>query len=567
MLNLLLKNRLKIIFLGFTRGEPKKRAARIIGAVIAVTIFSIVLYYSSKIISFVYNRLDIKLADTIFDIALDYALAIVFIFILFTGIAASLYILYLSKDLELLLSLPISYRVVFTYKYIEALISNSYLFFIIVFPFLIAYGITSQMPVIYYPVMLMVFISIISIPTGLGILIGMIAARYINPVRSREMLAVIGGLLGLIIWLSSQIIPRYIKNITPDISAMETESMQQYITDAFSRPFLKVLPSTAGSNALFFLHNGDYEKFILNFVFITSISVLLIFLCIALSQRLYYTGWSSASQVISRRGTGKSKKDKSGKIVKRKYKFSIFSGINYMIVKDFKVLARDVRKLTQLIMPLVMLIFIFFWSFSGETGEFKFFTEIETLLFLLFPLLVTGMVNTNLSGNNIGGEGLKFWILKTSPVRSEEILRTKIIYSSCITTLIGFMIMLIFYFIYKPGVITLIAGFLLLMLFSWGDSTICTSIGTFFPVFRTRQSGRNNISSLGGILILIFFIAYLIIFAGTVVGMLFVADYLKWQNIAVFTVIIIIETLLNLFLYYILIKIGARRLNSLEWKY
>lgn len=567
MLNLLLRNRLNIVFLGFTRDEPKKRAGRIVGAVIAVTIFSVILYYSSKIISFVYSRLDVNLADIIFDIVLDYALAVVFIFILFTGIAASLYILYLSKDLELLLSLPISYRVVFAYKYIEALISNSYLFFIIVFPFLIAYGITSQMPVLYYPAMLIIFISIISIPTGLGILIGMVAARYINPVRSREMLAVAGGLLGLIIWLSSQIIPRYVKNIAPDMSTMESESVQQYIIDAFNRPFLKVLPSTIGSNALFFLHNGNYGKFILNFVFITSISLLLIFFCIALSQRLYYTGWSSTSQVISRRGLKKSKKGKPESAIKGKHGFSFFFGINYMIVKDFKVLVRDARKLTQLIMPLVMLIFIFFWSFSGETGEFKFFTEIETLLFLLFPLLVSGIINTNISGNNIGSEGLKFWILKTAPIRSRGILRTKIIYSSCITVLIGFMVMLVFYFLYRPGAITLIAGFLLLIIFSWGDSTICTFVGTLFPVFRMRQSGRNNISSLGGILILIFFSAYLIIFAGIIIGMLFVANYLKWQNIAVFTVIIMIETVLNLFLYYILINIGARRLNSLEWKY
>ncbi|MCJ7727507.1 MAG: hypothetical protein MUO96_02545, partial [Actinobacteria bacterium] len=149
MLNLLIRNRLNIILLGYTRDEPKKKAGRIIGTLIVIIIFSLILFYSTKLISLISNKLDMELANIIFDIALDYAFAIIFIFIIFTGIATSLYILYLSKDLELLLSLPISYRTVFTYKYIEALISNSYLFFIVIFPFLISYGITSKIPLAY----------------------------------------------------------------------------------------------------------------------------------------------------------------------------------------------------------------------------------------------------------------------------------------------------------------------------------------------------------------------------------------------------------------------------------
>ena len=570
MLNLLLKNRLTIIFLGFTRDEPKKRAGRIIGAAAGVTIFFLILYYSSKLISFIYDKLNTELTNTIFDVALDYALGAVFIFILFTGIATSLYILYLSKDLELLLSLPISYRVVFTYKYIEALITNSYLFFIVVFPFLIAYGITSEMPLIYYPFMLIIFISVVSIPTSFGILIGMIAARYINPARAREIVAVAGGLLVLLIWLSSQILPGYIKNLTPDLSVMEPENIQQYIINAFNRPFLKILPSTIGSNTLFFLHNGDYGRFALNFVFITSISVVLVFLCIMLSQKLYYTGWSSSSQVISRRKFKKTKMERSETIVEGKYGFSLFSGINYMIIKDFKVLSRDVRRLIQLLMPLIMLVFIFFWSISNETNnrsEINFFIKIETLFFLLFPLLVSGMININVAGNNIGGEGLRFWILKTSPVHAKEILRTKIIFSSCITALMGCIVMLIFYFLYKPGIITLIAGLLLLILFSWGDSVICTFIGTLFPVFKPSQSSKSNVSFLGGLLLLFFFIIYLLFFGGIIVGMLFVADYLNWSYFTAFPVILVLEIVLNLFLYNILINIGAYRLNSIEWKY
>ena len=65
MLSLLLKNRLNITILGYTRDEPKKKAGRIIGTILGVAIFSLILYYSARFISFIYNKLDTGLANTI----------------------------------------------------------------------------------------------------------------------------------------------------------------------------------------------------------------------------------------------------------------------------------------------------------------------------------------------------------------------------------------------------------------------------------------------------------------------------------------------------------------------
>ncbi|HJX01865.1 MAG TPA: hypothetical protein VJ348_01670, partial [Candidatus Humimicrobiaceae bacterium] len=256
MLNLLLKNRLNTIFLGYTRDEPKKKAGRIIGTLISILIFALILYYSSRFISFIYGRLDTGLANAIFDIAFDYIFLVIFIFILFTGVATSLYILYSSRDLELLLSLPIKYRTVFIYKYIEALIANSYLFFMVIVPVLISFGITSKLPLAYYPSMIIVFIAVVSIPTSLGVLIGMAAVRLINPNRAKEILAFIGGLFGLLIWLSIQLITRYGENLAPQLRSMSVEDIKVYITAVFNKPFLKFFPSTWGSNTLFYLHNG-----------------------------------------------------------------------------------------------------------------------------------------------------------------------------------------------------------------------------------------------------------------------------------------------------------------------
>jgi ABC-2 type transport system permease protein len=517
-----------------------------------------------------FERLDEELTGIILDIALDYAFAMMFIFIIFTGVASSLYILYSSKDLQLLLSLPISFRTVFVYKYIEALIANSYLFFIVVFPILISLGVTSQMPLVYYPVMLIIFISVLSVPTSLGVLLGMITVRYVNPKRAREMLAIIGGLLGLGIWLSSQLLSRYIGDVVPEFESMNIESIKQYVVAIFDRPFLKFLPSTWGSNALFYIHKGEYTSFFLDFVLVVAAAGILAFICITLSKKIYYLGWSSASQAVSGRRFRRIRVKGGEDIREKRYGILSISGINYLIVKDFKMLFRDMRRMLQVFMPMVMILFVFFWTVSrsiDERGGINFFISQENLFIIFVPLLAAGMINVNVSVNNIGGEGLKFWILKVSPVHSKRILRTKVIFSSLLTAVLGSVIMIIFYFIYRPEILYLILGLLLLVLFCWGDSVIGTSVGTFFPVFKPSASNKSNISFLGGILNFIFFALYLSVFCGIAMGAMFLGYYFSWPNLIVFPAILILEVLVDLILYNILINISVYRLNSIEWKF
>jgi len=152
-------------------------------------------------------------------------------------------------------------------------------------------------------------------------------------------------------------------------------------------------------------------------------------------------------------------------------------------------------------------------------------------------------------------------------VHSKKILRTKIIFSSAVTALFGSFIVIVFYFVYRPEIIYLILGLLLLVLFCWGDSVIGTSIGTFFPVFKPSLSRKSNVSFLGGILNFIFFALYLFIFSGIIIGAMFLGYYFSLSNVIIFAVILVLELLINLVLYNVLINISAYKLNSIEWKY
>ena len=70
--------------------------------------------------------------------------------LVFTGLATALYTMYLSKDLDLLLSLPIKERTIFAYKFWETLAGNSAFFVALGVPALIAYGVATGASLLYY---------------------------------------------------------------------------------------------------------------------------------------------------------------------------------------------------------------------------------------------------------------------------------------------------------------------------------------------------------------------------------------------------------------------------------
>jgi len=132
-------------------------------------------------------------------------------------------------------------------------------------------------------------------------------------------------------------------------------------------------------------------------------------------------------------------------------------------------------------------------------------------------------------------------LLKVPPVLTKKLLQIKIIYSSIISIVCGITGMIILYFVLRPGPLYLVLGLFLLILFSWGESTIGTSIGASFPEFRPIQSSKNNITFLGGLLTFISFIIYLLVFGGIVIEVLFTGAYFSWPDLVSFPIIIALE--------------------------
>jgi hypothetical protein len=105
------------------------------------------------------------------------------------------------------------------------------------------------------------------------------------------------------------------------------------------------------------------------------------------------------------------------------------------------------------------------------------------------------------------------------------------------------------------------------MLFSYGLSTITTSIGAIFPEFKPEHSRRNNITFLGSILTLISLVIYLVIFAGIVIGCIAIGYFTKLPDILAILIMIAFEAVIIIILFNTITKAAAYSLNNREWKW
>ena len=130
----------------------------------------------------------------------------------------------------------------------------------------------------------------------------------------------------------------------------------------------------------------------------------------------------------------------------------------------------------------------------------------------------------------------------------------------------GTFILVVMYIIYRPGLLYLLFGFLLVILFCWGESVIGTTIGAFFPEFKPAYRKRSNITFTGGLLNLILFVVYLAISGGIILGGLYIVN-LGWHIGFSMLLILVVMIIINILLYNILINICTYRINNLEWIY
>lgn len=368
-----------------------------------------------------------------------------FIGILITSFGVLLQALYLAGDMDFLLAAPIPIRAVFITKLLQAILPNFALISAFALPVLFGLGISQSFSILYYPLVIVLLVTLALAAAGMSSLLVMIAARIFPARRVVEVLGLIGGITSMICSQSGQL-ARF-----EDIPAEQASQAFQTL----SRMNIPWSPLTWAGNGLIQIGQGSWLSGIFQLILTMGLAIGIFGITLTTAERLYYNGWASLQGQKKKKKTARSGKVSRRNIFTPLVENFIPAGMRAIIVKDFIMLQRDLRNLSQLVTPLVFgVIYAFLFLRDGDelsatTGDIPdFFLPAFENLSVYFTvgiaLLVSWMLVGRLGGMGFSQEGKNYWLLKTAPLSTRTLIIAKFLvaYLPVIGLSGGFLIIL-----------------------------------------------------------------------------------------------------------------------------
>lgn len=368
-----------------------------------------------------------------------------FIGILVTSFGVLLQALYLAGDMDFLLAAPIPIRAVFVTKLLQAILPNFALICVFALPVLFGLGVSQSYSVFYYPLVIILLIGLALAAAGISSLMVMLAARIFPARRMVEVLGFIGGITSLICSQSGQL-ARF-EEFSPD------QAGQAY--QALTRFNLPWSPLTWAGNGLTLIGQGEWATGALWLSFTLLLAIGTFSITLATAERLYYTGWASIQGQKKKKKTLRTNKASESNFLKQAIEKLVPASLRAIMVKDFLMLQRDLRNLSQLVTPLIFGIIYAFLLLrdedglsngSGEIPEFfqPVLENISVYFTIGIALLVGWMLIGRLGGMGFSQEGKSYWLLKTAPIKTRTLVASKFLVAYLPVILLsgGFLIVL-----------------------------------------------------------------------------------------------------------------------------
>ena len=297
-----------------------------------------------------------SLGDFLAAKLLSMVFLVFFSVLVFSNIITSLSTFYLSDDLQLVLSFPVSVSEVFLAKLTETAFNSSWMVLLFGFPIFLTYGIVYHAPLIFYGVCLLVFVPFLIIASCLGVMIVMVLVNIFPARRTRDLLF----LLSILFVVSLYLLFRFLK---PE-SLVDPENfanLVDYFTTlrTVSSPFVPSFWATETLLPFLQSYRNDDSIFYLSMLWSTSLALLV--LGDWLAGHVYFGGWSKSQESRRLRFSQSSFFNRMVDLITRPFS----PATRAIMEKDLKTFFRDTTQWSQLLL-LLSLVIVYLYNFKVE---------------------------------------------------------------------------------------------------------------------------------------------------------------------------------------------------------
>ncbi len=449
----LLKLRALIFFSGFRRAKIRRKITTIILLFVFLGFLGFLLFISWALLGFLRSP---QLAQYTGDVSVlinSVPVLIVggaFLGILLTSFGVLLQALYLAGDMDFLLSAPISIRAVFITKLLQAILPNFGLISIFALPVLFGLGISGHYNFLYYPLVIVILAALSLAAAGLSSLLVMFIVRLFPAKRVAEVLGFVGALASFICSQSGQL-----ANFD-HVSADQTTQVIGMLA-RFNNPWS---PLAWAGRGLVDIGEGRWISGVGFSLLAFAMAAIIFGLALTTSERLYYTGWASIRTIAHKKKVSRERRKQTSSPLVILAERRIPAVIRAVMVKDYLVLRRDLRNMSQLVTPLIFgIVYAVMFLRDGSQPSLghgqapALFNEIFKNIFVYgnvgISLFVGWMLLARLGGMGFSQEGRSYWLLKSAPVTSFQLMLAKFLVAFLPTLILGWAFLLVISFLQR----------------------------------------------------------------------------------------------------------------------
>lgn len=501
-----------------------------------------------------------ELGDILAYKLLSMALVTIFFLLIFSSVLTSLSKLYLSRDLSLVHSMPVSSYKIFIARWIESTIDSSWMVILYAIPVFISYGVVYQSGPFYYGnvVITLIFLSIIA--SGISAVPVIIAVNIFSASRIRGILIFFGLCFFLVLFFVFRFL-RPERLVDPEVFSTALVYLK-----ALKTPAPVYLPSTWAFDSMKAVLNGHIAEGLFHSALSLSFAGVTVFMVIIIADAIYFKGLSKTRTAQVR-------------LIKYNASGKLFLGflsrpVRAFTLKEVRIFFRDQTQWSQLFL-IAALVVIYIYNFNVlplEKAPIKIVYLQNLLSFLNMGLagFVLTAVTARFAYPAVSSEREAFWIVKSVPIPLRKYLWIKffiyfvpllilteilIIATNIMLKVTPFMMALsiINIFFLVPGVVSMGIGF-----------------GAAYPDFKSENPAQ-AVTSFGGLLFMMVCTGYIgiviVIEAGPVYNLFMagikerVLNAFEWiWIIGSFTIALII----NIIAIVLPMKFGENRLSKLN---
>lgn len=523
----------------FTREKKKRWEPILVTLAIIAGTSPLVVFYTFIMLGAFKTGLSINQPEIVLTLSFLLGQMLVLIF----GIFYIMSTLYFSRDMNILIPMPLKPYEVLGSKFAVIMINEYLTMLPILLPPAIIYGVGMKQTFLYWVKAVVLMLASPVIPLVLDAMFLLVIMRFINIRRNKDLFAILGGFLGIFLAIGINFFAQKMPEGNEEEFMRNLLIGQTKMIDLIGSKFP---PSIWATRAL---SQTDAAGFLYLLMFI-GVSVIIFIVLLWLANHIFYKS-VLAGQEASRRRKKLSESE-------AEHQYSKFeSPVAAIFWREWKLLVRTpvymLNGLSGVVIGPVLIIVMLFSQKSGETKELfelinKPGMDLQVTLGALALVLFTCGMNLAAS-TAVSREGQTFWISKMIPVSPKQQVLGKFLNALSVSVL-GIIIMtgmLAIFFtlpVFRAVIIILIGS---------ASSIVMTSLNLVVDVLHPKLSWNNpqeamkqNMNGLLGMIISLVVIGVLA--ASAVPMMLFkLPEWLIYTVLMLIAVIASVPSLLGLF--------------------